>query len=235
MHLLVWFPGSPRGPFLQCVSLMKPPEGWNAISETFLSARGEPWLREASKKVGETAWTLPAWTHVCLPEHTRMHAHTCTPEQNLAQTEVRSLQLLLRLPLALHGPEPWKRNPGGSRRCGSAPRVSGWEVRVSCTRSAQSIVLPSACSRDTNHEHTLKQLGVPGVPHLLPIIHPETDGRRQRGRSLGITDPSSCWVSGFRKDSDLLQTSRVVDFLDFCHVMGSFLWAEKGKGMYLIP
>lgn len=54
MHLLVWFPGSPRGPFMQYVSVVKPSEGLNVITEPFLSAGGES-LREASKKVGKTA------------------------------------------------------------------------------------------------------------------------------------------------------------------------------------
>lgn len=127
---------------------------------------------------------------MCLPGHTHAHAHACTHETNPAGSEGHSLQLLL--PLALHGPELGRGAPEEAGDVGSAPGVSGWEVCVSGMRSTRSTVLPSACSRDTNHDHTLKQLGVPSVPHLLPFIRPETDGRRQRGRSLGITDPSSC-------------------------------------------
>ena len=55
MHLLVWFPGNPRGVFMQYVSMVKLPEGLNAVTEPFLSAGGESWLREASQKVSETA------------------------------------------------------------------------------------------------------------------------------------------------------------------------------------
>lgn len=55
MHLLVWFPNGPKGPFMQYVSVVKPPEGLNTITEPFLPNRGESWLREVSKRVSETA------------------------------------------------------------------------------------------------------------------------------------------------------------------------------------
>lgn len=45
-------PWQSQGPFHVMV---KPPQGLNAVTKPFLSAGGESWLREASKKVSETA------------------------------------------------------------------------------------------------------------------------------------------------------------------------------------
>lgn len=46
--------------------------------------------------------------------------------------------------------------------------VSGWEVCVSRMRNTRSTVLPSACPRDTNHDRTLEQLGVPSILICFP-------------------------------------------------------------------
>lgn len=121
------------------------------------SAKGESRLREASKQDSLNPSCMAMC--VCLPGHT--HVHTCVHVRGISCTD-----RFTPCNCCCRG-RTGNRSLGGSRSCGSAPGVSGWEVHVSCQRSARSTVLP----RDTNHEHTLKQLGVPSVPHLLPIIH----------------------------------------------------------------
>lgn len=87
MHLLVWFPGGPKGRFMQYISVVKPP-----VTEPFLptgaeSPRGsrrqlEPWLQGHGR--------------------THRHADARTRGMHPARAGVHSPQVL---PPALHGPE----------------------------------------------------------------------------------------------------------------------------------
>lgn len=76
MHLLVWFPGSPRDPFMQYVSVVKPPEGLKAITEPFLSAGESPGSERLPRRSGRQPEPfLHGNACACQDIHTRMH--TC--------------------------------------------------------------------------------------------------------------------------------------------------------------
>lgn len=168
MHLLVWFPGGPKGRFMQYISMVKPPEGINAVTEPFLPAGGE--------SPGGSRRQLEPW----LQGHgrTRRHAHARTRGMHPARAGVRSPQLL-------PPGRSWDEGCGRRqevRECARGPRVGGLHPPY------EEHQAPSPAQRLLQRHELRTRLERSGCPQRAPSAshHPPRDGWQEaEGKELG--------------------------------------------------
>lgn len=156
-------------------ALGKALKGLNTIPQPSFSARGYPGSEglPGSSVKHPGSCTLPART-LCLPGHTRV----------LSQTQVHSL-LLLPLPCLL--PRRGTQDESGMWECSQGLRVGGLCLLPEEHSEQGPVAAPET--------QTMSLPGSSWVSRACLICFPsspQTEGRRQRGRSPGITDPSSC-------------------------------------------